>query len=288
MNISALQVLAFIDKVWFYIRRKKTGGGRASSPGVSIHSRSHLSSQIVDGIFWPDFPTIAHSLWRAQEVTLFRTCGVPFREPTLDLGCGDGLFGDIAGFPAPTIGFDCDEPSLAVRRHLFPESESVCGDARRLPFSNGTFETVLSNSVFEHLPDLQICMNEMYRVLRPGGKLLFTMTLGEFTEHLRRLTGLADADLWVRSFGHNQEPSSAEVRSMLSATGFKVMEFREYQPVELTQTYRMLVSPAYQYLERRGAFNRAKTIERLSPLVTSSITGCAASKGACAWVHAEK
>jgi SAM-dependent methyltransferase len=45
-------------------------------------------------------------------------------------------------------------------------------DGRRLPFPDETFDLVLSNQVFEHVDDLPGVMDEIRRVLKPGGRLL--------------------------------------------------------------------------------------------------------------------
>lgn len=49
-------------------------------------------------------------------------------------------------------------------------------DAKELPYSDGEFDVVMSNSIIHHIPEPSICIGEMLRVLRPGG-LLFVRDL---------------------------------------------------------------------------------------------------------------
>lgn len=51
----------------------------------------------------------------------------------------------------------------------------VNGDALRLPFPDGCFDRVICSEVFEHIPDDGGAMEELFRVLRPGGTLAATV-----------------------------------------------------------------------------------------------------------------
>lgn len=48
-------------------------------------------------------------------------------------------------------------------------------DLRQLSFQEGAFEVVLTQDVFEHIPDYRAALKECFRVLSPGGRLLFTI-----------------------------------------------------------------------------------------------------------------
>lgn len=69
-----------------------------------------------------------------------------------------------------------------------------------LPFADGFFASAFSNSVLEHIPDIQPVLNEVGRVLRPGARFVITTPSHYFTEYLGgaaffgslRLRGLAE------------------------------------------------------------------------------------------------
>jgi len=48
-------------------------------------------------------------------------------------------------------------------------------DAANIPFPNETFDIVYSNGVLHHTPDTVCCISEAFRVLRPGGQMIFSM-----------------------------------------------------------------------------------------------------------------
>lgn len=64
-------------------------------------------------------------------------------------------------------------------------------DALHLSFPDGGFDLVVSNDVYEHVPDIQLALAEACRVLRPGGTLIATLPFhyGPTTLQRARLVG---------------------------------------------------------------------------------------------------
>ena len=64
----------------------------------------------------------------------------------------------------------------AKRRH--PNLQTIGADVRQLPFADGTFDGIISNSTLDHFKshdEILISLRELYRVLRPGGQLILTL-----------------------------------------------------------------------------------------------------------------
>ena len=57
-------------------------------------------------------------------------------------------------------------------------------DAKKLPFEANHFGTVLSISVLEHIPEVENVFPEIFRVLKPGGKLIFTVPTKDINQNL--------------------------------------------------------------------------------------------------------
>ena len=84
---------------------------------------------------------------------------------TLDVGGGDGSrYRDYF----KTFDFT----SLDIDPETNP---NVVASADKMPFKDCEFDTLLSSQVLEHVLSPQDCMNEMYRVLKPGGYLVLTV-----------------------------------------------------------------------------------------------------------------
>jgi SAM-dependent methyltransferase len=65
---------------------------------------------------------------------------------------------------------------MAKRRH--PNLQTIGADVRQLPFADGTFDSIISNSTLDHFAtqnDIVTSLQECYRVLRPGGQLILTL-----------------------------------------------------------------------------------------------------------------
>jgi SAM-dependent methyltransferase len=164
---------------------------------------------------------------------------VPLEPPVLDVGCGDGHFASIAYDRPIDVGIDVVVRDLAeartrpgVYRHL------VLANAPALPFADGSFATVVSNCVIEHIPDVDETLREIARVLRPGGTFAATVPGEHFPDWLlgstlaRRLglNGLAAAyGNFFNSISHHYHiHPPAWWDDKLAAAGLRVVEHRYY------------------------------------------------------------
>jgi len=80
---------------------------------------------------------------------------------TLDIGAQNGPYAAL--FPR-RLGLDI-KPGRGV---------AVIGDAQALGIASDRFDSILCTEVLEHLPEPQRAIDEMFRVLRPGGSLILT------------------------------------------------------------------------------------------------------------------
>jgi ubiquinone/menaquinone biosynthesis C-methylase UbiE len=285
-----LRALAVLDALWLRARRLKAAPvTKPVTAGAGIQSLHRVVFSVFGEIAWPEFSTLAHSFWRAQELTLFREHQRLFSEPVLDLGCGDSLFGQMAGFPTKGYGVDYDKASLAAARQLGSTLELVQADAGQLPLPDQCISVCLSNSVLEHLPDLGKCLKEVRRVLKPGGLFIFSMTLGSFTGQLMFWTGRRDAEYWLTTYGHLQQPSQAELLRLLTTEGFALRTCLPYQTRWTTAWYRFLVSPAVQFFGRHGGGLFRRRLQKiLISRVQASVRRTQPGQGACVFVVAAK
>ena len=121
-----------------------------------------------------------HWWYRALHRLIFQTLEAElpdWREKEIvDVGCGTGAILKQLGNPEKNVGID-----------LAPEAISFCrqrglnnvrqGDIRALPFADASFDAVICSSVLYHdwVSDVGGAVQEMHRILRPGGVLLINV-----------------------------------------------------------------------------------------------------------------
>jgi ubiquinone/menaquinone biosynthesis C-methylase UbiE len=89
----------------------------------------------------------------------------------LDLGCGTGNYTlELKRRGFDVIGLDASEGMLKVARAK--GLHCIEGDAYSLPFADGSFDLVLSVTMFEFIREPERVLEEVHRVLRPGGEVV--------------------------------------------------------------------------------------------------------------------
>ncbi len=101
-------------------------------------------------------------------------------QAVLDLGCGAGFDAFVAaqlvGSEGRVAGVDLSPDMLAVAEAGrieadFPHIEFREAAIETLPFSDASFDVAMSNGVLNLIPDKPAALREVFRVLRPGGRL---------------------------------------------------------------------------------------------------------------------
>lgn len=128
----------------------------------------------------------ATSIWRATELALI--INTPFPEGRgLDLGCGDGTILkrilDHVG-PRDVTGIDLDPRETEAAHALGLYTAVHTGPGSEIPEPDNAFDFVFSNSVLEHIPELEPVFAEVARVLKPGGIFYFTVPSVTFPDLL--------------------------------------------------------------------------------------------------------
>jgi 2-polyprenyl-3-methyl-5-hydroxy-6-metoxy-1,4-benzoquinol methylase len=189
----------------------------------------------------------------------------------LEVACGRGGFAKLlASRGAVVSGADFSETALRIawkrhRREQHGYLDLTQADAEKLPYADGSFDTIISCETIEHLPDPLSALREMARVCRPGGFLYLT------TPNYFNAMGLYY--VYARLRGRRATPGSdqpfdrvflfPQIRRMLRRAGWVIVRSdgtvhqfpikRGHDPVavpalESSRTIRCILSPiAFHY-----------------------------------------
>ena len=99
-------------------------------------------------------------------------------ERFLDVGCGMGELAERVQreFGAEVVAVDISPRMVELTRARGVDAREA--DVQALPFEDGSFDCVAANWVLYHVPDLDLGVRELARVLKPGGRLV-AATLGD-------------------------------------------------------------------------------------------------------------
>lgn len=154
----------------------------------------------------------------------------------LDLGCG---ISPIASPSLSTVYADISPSAMRFLSRCIP-GHFVALDLSRLPFRTESVPAVVCSEVLEHVERDREALEDIYRVLQPGGQLIITVPLHPYYYTFD--------DRYV---GHFRRYRLPDLVSMLEAIGFRQLEIRKAAGVlEKVATYLMV--RLFAHLERRG------------------------------------
>ncbi len=156
----------------------------------------------------------------------------------LDWGCGYGQISDMLSRAGLNVASFDYRPGLepgVVPLERYPHlSVSLSPDPRLLPFDDAAFDAVLSCGVLEHVEDPDASLEEIRRVLTPGGTF-YVYKLPNRTSYLEaiaRRTGM----YYHGAYEHDRVYTPVSATQLLARHSFEVIEARRMNMLPLTLT----------------------------------------------------
>lgn len=141
----------------------------------------------------------------------------------LEIGSGTGLLLDTLRRRGHRIrGVEVSAERIAEARRFYPDLPIQLVEGTRLPFPDASFDLVFSFDVFEHIPDSDAHLDEVHRVLRPGGSYLI-QTPNKWTNSIFETIRWRSFTRWRED--HCSLHSLAELRQRLDRHGFTATTF---------------------------------------------------------------
>ncbi len=156
----------------------------------------------------------------------------------LDVGCGEGrhIFGVMQDYPQmKCVGLDMDNASLNKAEEGYQYFESISnagaefikGSAYSLPFPDESIDLIVCSEVLEHLHEYNDAVDEIHRVLKPGGKF-YASVPASWPEKV----------CWSLSKNYQNQPgghlrifNQLELVSEIKESGFKFLSSEKFHSI---------------------------------------------------------
>jgi SAM-dependent methyltransferase len=210
--------------------------------------------------------------------TLLRWLGEDLRGlRVLDVAGGDGYWAAQArGRGAWAVSLDLAEAKLRRGRQLSAPPALIRGDALALPFADASFDRVMSICAIEHFDDGARALDEMARVLTPGGELVISADALTLAQRWPRLYRAHCERYHVkRTYSHE------ELAELLAARGLDLITYRyQFRTKWAQRMYLGLSAYGGKY-----GFNAAAPA---APIIAAADRGARGDGGAIVLVRARR
>ena len=158
-------------------------------------------------------------------------------QTALEIGCGSGNGTKLIKkyFSAKNIvGIDLDERMIRIaeRRNTDPGINFMVSDASKMDFPDNSFDAIFDFGIIHHIPNWKDCLNELSRVLKPGGELILEdLSKESFTKDI----GLLYRIISVHPYKELYEVD--EFIKYLKHVGFDIITFRKSNPLGLIRFF---------------------------------------------------
>ncbi|NMC54650.1 MAG: class I SAM-dependent methyltransferase, partial [Chloroflexi bacterium] len=117
-------------------------------------------------------------LLRAVEARFYQD--IELQHPIFDLGCGDGQFAQTTFDHTIDVGLDPWTGPIKKAIKTGAYQMVLQGSGADIPFPDQSFNSAISNSVLEHIPELDPVLKEVHRILKPGSLFVFCVPNHQF------------------------------------------------------------------------------------------------------------
>lgn len=219
-------------------------------------------------------------LQRSMEANIWNLC--KFKAPVLDIGVGDGTLSNFLfrGHPQIEIGIDIEDQgfdsarAIEISKGVKRYKKVLKVNAEKMPFKNKSFNTVVSNSTFEHITNDLSAVSEVSRVLKKNGLFFITVPsefLPKWVLEYEQVKDIKNAENNLNAFNerlnHLHYRSLKNWESVFKKNDMEIIFYRYYFPKQVALTwYRLFILMTRKFLKReRWSYTGHSKLTKILP-----------------------
>lgn len=237
-----------------------------------------VETEVTRADFARYFPSTPAALCVKECARLSSLRTESLRGPLLDVGCGDGVFAEVAfqGLEAWGIDINPHETKLAEARG--PYHRVITADVTTHELPESYFETCVANCSLEHVPRLDLALQAILRALKPGGTFITYVPNRDWAEALLsyRALSVVSGQLAKRLqhfidefFRHEHLHDQAGWRDVVSSAGFQVEKVDPVLSSATTVAFEMLLLPSLLGFANKKITHRWTNFPKLRAAMTA-------------------
>jgi len=157
-------------------------------------------------------------------------------EKLLDAGCATGPMLTLLTQEYPNkqfVGLDLSPKMIEeAKKKKLKNTTFIEGDCENMPFENNTFDTIINSQSYHHYPNPQAFFNEVYRILKPNGKLILRdNTASDPVLFLMNNIGMKIAN--ITGHGDVKASSIDEVKKYCRQAGLEIIKIEKQKKFRL-------------------------------------------------------
>ena len=241
-------------------------GQFAARPLSFVAPRSQPDSEISLEDFTHYFPYTPTALAIKECARLAVVRRYPCPGPILDVGCGDGLFAQMAFESSEVWGIDIDAREGRWASASQAYRQVILGDVTSAHLPEKFFATCIANCSLEHVPRVDLALSSIFHALQPGGRAYLFVPTPEWANQflcVRTLDRLGAPDLAKRVqrsidrlFKHHHLYDEAGWSGLVNRAGLETVAIEPVLSTATTVAFEAFLLPSLAGLVNKNLTTR--------------------------------
>ena len=252
---------------------RSANSGFVEHPQSFVAQRTQPDSEISPDDFARYFPYTPTALAIKECARLAVVRHFPCPGPILDVGCGDGLFAQMAFENTEVWGIDINASEGRWASASQAYRQVILGDVTHAQLPEAFFATCIANCSLEHVPRIDLALSSIHQSLQPGGRAYLFVPTPDWAKHflsVRALESLGAPELAARLqhsidrfFKHHQLHDATGWATLMNRAGLETVAVEPVLSSATTVAFEAFLLPSLAGLLNKHLTTRWTNFPRI-------------------------